>query len=81
MENTFVLMLLTASIGLNIFFMVIVIPKLKRYGPVNYLAMLKMIRLTLQRVKYKVPENTIERLIASIDQEINIIENIIDGNT
>lgn len=79
MENTFILMLLTASIALNVFFIVIVIPGLKKYGPAHCLSLLKMIRLTLQRVKYKVPENTIERLIVSIDQEINILENHIDA--
>lgn len=80
MENTFVLMMLTASIALNIFFIVIVIPELKKYGPAYCLSLLKMIRLTLQKVKYKIPENTIERLIDSVDQEINLLQSHIDGN-
>lgn len=80
MENTFVLLVLTASIGLNIYFIIIVIPGLKKYGPAYYIATLKMIRLTLQRIKYKVPDNTIERLIFDLDREIDIIQTHIDGN-
>ena len=80
MENTFVLMLLTASIGLNIYFIIIVIPGLKEYGPTYYIATLKMIRLTLQRIKYKVPDNSFERLIIDLDKEIDLIQTHIDGH-
>lgn len=80
MDNIFVLMMLTASIGLNIFFMVMVIPGLKKFGPTYCLQLLKAIRLTLKRVKHGIPNTSIESLIEGLEKEIDLIQTHIDGH-
>jgi hypothetical protein len=81
MDGTIISMILMVSIGLNVYLFVIAIPKLQRYNAAYILQYLKAVLLTLKRIKYKVPENTLDRLINNIETEINNIETFKDADS
>lgn len=74
MQNTVLLLMLTGSVGVNIYLMVIVIPKINKFGPAYILEYMAALLLHLKRVKYKIPGFTIEGAINSIENTINKIE-------